>query len=435
MAPSLRNDLPLPEWKKLLAASGNRCAFPKCGRYLYIPGEDGRGDVAIARAAHIVGASRQGPRGDFEIGVDERDRRARNRVVLCPDHHDVVDQRSREFTVQVLRAMKVDHERKFLPPKEERFLSENVMETLRATIMPVVALPSGVMSATLANPQHCEGDIARAMRWPTDRCVTVPFIIREGRLHTFASLRVQDHPFAGLVRREEPHWTEAAHMWGDPEGHRRYVALLNKALTGHLGAQRIRYDREHHRYWFLPDGSRERRTVVYSSKQGRRLTKEVVRRRVRRSTGELKEWVHVAADLRFEHVAPESWVLAVRPEFQFTSDGQMPLSPKQQGSKSTRKKSHIYNEGYLDRVHFWVEFLGNGSNHMLVKAADQRIRVRCELQAPSVRWPGVPLDTRPYTPKRFDGGLLTLLEEAEVIEPFDSEGTWWGDNNGGDEVG
>jgi len=433
MASTTRTDLPLPEWKKLMAASGNQCAFPKCEKYLYIPGEDGNGDVTLAVAAHIVGASRQGPRGDFDIPAVERDRSARNRILLCPEHHIVVDQRPRQFTVQVLLAMKSVHEARFLPPPEKRFKAESVVETLRATVLPVELVPSVVMSLPLANPEQHEGDVARAMRWPHDRSVTVPFIIRENRIYTFANLPVSSHPFVGLVEREKPVTVAARELWADPEGHRRYVALLNKALTKHLGRMQIRYDPVHHRYWFLPEGTSETRTVQYSSKQGRNMRKDVVRRRIRRATGEAKEWVHVAGGLRFEHVATDSWVLAIRPEFQFTSDGKTPLAPKQQGSKSTRKKSHIYNEGYLDLVHFWVDFLSDETQHLLIKAGDQRIRIRCELEAPSVTWPGVPLDHRAYTPKAaMDGGLLDLIDQAEATEALEADEQWW--DEGDDEI-
>jgi hypothetical protein len=421
-------DLPLSEWKKLAYSSGNRCAFPKCGKYLYVPGEDGQGDLTLAEAAHIIGSSRQGPRGDIDIPASERDRSARNRILLCGEHHKYIDQRPRAFPVQVLRKIKEDHERRALPPIEERPQATSATETLRATVLPVVGLPSLVMSLPLQQQGMSEGDVARAMRWPPDRSVTVPFLVRDNRIYTFSNLMAPEHPFVDLVTQGHPERVEAEQLWNDPEGHRRYVALLNKALTKHLQGKRLRFDPEHRRYWFLPEGDREVRVVEYHTKQRRAMKKEVVRRRIRRATGEAKEWVHVAAGLRFDQVTKAGWVLTLRPEFQFTSDGRTPLSPKQQGAKSTRKKSHLYNEQYLDLVHFWVDFLANGSQYLVIKAADQRIRVLAELQPHPVSWPGVPEDYRPYTPKpSVDGGLLALLDEMEAAEQLDLDDSWFAD--------
>ena len=431
MASTTRRDLPLPEWKKLAQASGNRCAFPGCEKYLYIPGDDGKGDLTLGEAAHIIGSSRQGPRGDFDLSAEERDQSARNRILVCPDHHTVIDQRPRQFTVQVLLAMKAKHEAKYLPSKAESFPLEDITDTLRATFMPVLNLPSVVMSLPLANPTQDEGDIARSMRWPKDRSVVIPFIVREKRIYTFANLRVGSHPFVGLVAREEPEEIAAKGLWQDPEGHRRYVALLNKALTKHLGRFGIRYDRIHHRYWFQADREGSNRSVEYQSKQGRNMRRDVVRQRIRRSTGEGKEWYHLAAGIRFERMADEAWVLTIRPEFQYTSDGRRPLPPKQQGSKSTRRKSHIYNEQYLGLVHFWADVLGDETQHLTIKAGEQRIRIRCELFAPKIVWPGIPQDHRPYQPKTpLEGGLIELIEQAEAVAVLDGGDQWWEDEEG-----
>jgi hypothetical protein len=361
----------------------------------------------------------------LDLSDDDRDKSARNRMLLCTEHHNLVDKRPRAYPVLVLRKMKEDHEGKYLPPVEHSLAPVPVTETLRASLLPVVGIPSVVMGLPLANGELSEPEVARAMHWPADRSVTVPFIVRERRLYSFANLTVSPHPFEGLVNQERAEILPAKNMWENPEGHRRYVALLNKALTKHLGAQRVRFDPEHRRYWFMADLESESRVVRYRTKQGRSMDKEVVRRRIRRATSEAKEWVHVAAGLRFEHVAKDAWVLAIRPEFQFTSDGKTPLPPKQQGSKSTRKKSHIYNEQYLDSVHFWVDFLADGQEYLTIKAADQRIRVQTSLEPREVTWPGVPDDLRRYSPKpTTDGGLLALMTELEAADELHIEDRW-----------
>lgn len=138
------------------------------------------------------------------------------------------------------------------------------------------------------------------------------------------------------------------------EGHRLVFALLNRALGRHLGMQGVRFDREHQRYWFRANrdnetGETTKRAYRYDTKTGRSLSRPVVHR-ARRRRGEAKdEWYHEAARLRFERFGA-SWFLTVRPEFQITIDGVQPLPAHRIRRKITRKKSHIYNDGYLDRL-------------------------------------------------------------------------------------
>lgn len=268
--------------------------------------------------------------------------------------------------------------------------------------------------------------VARDVRWPVDRNVTIPFILRDNRLVTFADLSRSNHPFADVTARERAEVADARKTWADPEGHRRYVALLNKVLTKHLSRAGVRYDNEHRRYWFTAEPGPASRRVRYRTKQGRSWQRDVVRQRVRKSTGELKEWWHVAAGLRFERVASDSWVLTVRPEYQLTSDGATPLPGKQQGARTTRKKSRLYNEGYLDLLHFWREFLLADRPRLIINAADQRLIIDQDLVACTVAWPGVPGDHRGYAPRRADDDLFSAFEHAEAIEALElDESGWW----------
>jgi hypothetical protein len=85
------------------------CAFRGCGRSLIESGGQGDGDAIIGEIAHIVGASRQGPRGDEPFDDAERNKHT-NLILLCPTHHTIVDDQLRTYSVAVLRQMKADHE-------------------------------------------------------------------------------------------------------------------------------------------------------------------------------------------------------------------------------------------------------------------------------------------------------------------------------------
>ena len=64
--------------------------FPDCSIVLTTLSSDGSA-LNIGEAAHIISSARQGPRGTERIDDAERDRRASNRVLLCPKHHTLVD--------------------------------------------------------------------------------------------------------------------------------------------------------------------------------------------------------------------------------------------------------------------------------------------------------------------------------------------------------
>lgn len=436
MASASRSDLPLKEWKLLAFASGNRCAFPGCDRPLSIPAESGDDGVVTGVAAHIVGASRQGPRGDLELTDDERDKSSRNRILLCPEHHKLIDDRPRVYTVQALVTMKMTHERLYAPSKVVTNGNSLIDETLHASCLPISGLPSFVMSLPLRASGSSEGQVAQKVRWPKNPDVLIPFIVRDKRLYTFADLSHADNPFADVVEKSRPEVLDAKALWSDPEGHRRYVALLNKCMTKHLGRQGLRFDRDHHRHWFLASPGPAGRTVKYRSKGGRHQSRDVVRQRVRKATGEAKEWWHVAAGLRFERVGEPAWVLTIRPEYEITSDGITPLPPKVHSARSARRKSKLYNEGYLDLLRFWLEFLLKGQPRLTLLAADQRIVIEGNLATCRISWPGVKDDHRTYLSREIPDNLFTAFEQTEAEEQLSLDEAWWREdeheNDGGD---
>src|SRR5215211_6156641 len=89
--------------------SGNVCAFPGCDRRLVEPGTNTDDPAVLGEMAHIVGEKRRGPRGADEMPPSERNSHA-NLVLLCGDHHKLIDSQPNAYSVPVLRAMKSDHE-------------------------------------------------------------------------------------------------------------------------------------------------------------------------------------------------------------------------------------------------------------------------------------------------------------------------------------
>lgn len=148
---SVRTDIPLKQQKIAFAKSGNVCAFAKCDRPLVLPETAADAAAVLGEIAHIVGASRQGPRGDAELDAEARNR-ADNLIVLCPEHHAVIDAQPRTYSTTVLRQMKADHERRIAEAVGLRSSPSHtpihlVKETLYSTLLPITHIPSVVFAA------------------------------------------------------------------------------------------------------------------------------------------------------------------------------------------------------------------------------------------------------------------------------------------------
>ena len=91
--------------KKLFAVSGNKCAFPKCTTPLV----DISSKKVIGEICHIKAQEPGGPR--FDKNQSEEDRQSfDNLILLCPNHHVVVDSDPEAYTVERLTKLKSDHQ-------------------------------------------------------------------------------------------------------------------------------------------------------------------------------------------------------------------------------------------------------------------------------------------------------------------------------------
>jgi len=93
----------------LYQRSGNRCAFPGCSKELVYSGNGKDNHVVLSEVAHIVGQSVDGPRGNYPLEIKKRDGYD-NLILLCEEHHHIVDSQVNTYTVERLRQMKAEHE-------------------------------------------------------------------------------------------------------------------------------------------------------------------------------------------------------------------------------------------------------------------------------------------------------------------------------------
>lgn len=94
--------------KRLFARSGNRCAFPKCISPIV------QGNTVIGEICHIKAANQKGPRYDAQQSAIER-HGYDNLILLCANHHTVVDDDPTAYTVERLVKMKSEHENRITP--------------------------------------------------------------------------------------------------------------------------------------------------------------------------------------------------------------------------------------------------------------------------------------------------------------------------------
>lgn len=99
-APTRPSDATL---KKLFARSGNRCAYDRCTVEIVQSG------TIVGEVCHIKAASPSGPRYDPQQSPRQR-HGYDNLILLCRNHHVVVDDDPETYTVERLVRMKGDHE-------------------------------------------------------------------------------------------------------------------------------------------------------------------------------------------------------------------------------------------------------------------------------------------------------------------------------------
>jgi hypothetical protein len=106
--------------KRLFALSNNTCAFPRCNALIIA--ESG---TVTGKLCHIKAKKPSGPRYDLKQSDAERNA-ASNLILLCAQHHDIIDKEPHIYTVDILQEMKEVHEkkgRKGILPEDSIFAS------------------------------------------------------------------------------------------------------------------------------------------------------------------------------------------------------------------------------------------------------------------------------------------------------------------------
>jgi hypothetical protein len=379
--------------------------------------------VTLAQRAHIVGVGRQGPRSKAAPLSDDIDA-VENLLLLCGEHHRIVDNNPRVYSVEVLAKYKADHEVKMAPKKLRPVPPPLDTDTVDLSLLPVSDLPGVLWRAK--SQFRTAAEVGEHLPRSKGEQV-LPFVLLKGEIWAFHDLTDAKGPFKQVVDPKSAQQLDVA-MVLKSDDRNIYVWLLNGALRQSLIRRGVRFDRPHNRYYFLEDHEETTRRVAAKTKTGRaQSAKKVVRQEGEGTDHPRDIWWHLAAQLRFEQFAASSWGLTIRPEFHLTKDGREALEPWRVGRKVTKRKSRMYNEGYFDAVHFFRYFLLDGKARFTLKVGRQAIVIEGDFPSVDAKWPEI-------TDRRFDPvSMLDSDDEDDVLDAlaetlaFDDEDEWdWG---------
>lgn len=413
------------ETKLLCLQSGGICAFPNCGKSLIQEGTDLDDPVVTGEIAHIVAYEPGGPRGDASFPEEELNKHS-NLILLCGDHHKLIDSQLNTYSIPVLREMKKAHEarsRGLNQSEAPEPTASFIRDSLHSSLLAVSHLPAVVFSAPTDYNDRQEQQVKEQMQYPSDHWELTPFLLKEGRLYAFHDLREVNNPFHSVISKQDIQQIPAQMLWDSAEGKRRYQTLLNRALYKFTSRFNIRYDPEHHRYFFLADEDKKERSVVYRPLNQSQSKRSVAWAQKRKATGETKNfWIHLASSLKFYEVAPLQWCLSIRPERHLTSNGSTPLPSKQIGRRATRLKARMYNDLYLSEVHFWRDFLSQGKPQIVLNFGNQSAIIdTSQLLTFDIEWTGIAEDTKSFKNQVYTHDLFSLNEYLQALEGEDRD--------------
>ena len=95
--------------KMLWGRAAGRCSKPDCRIDLYEAETEADDPTLVGENCHVVAESDDGPRANPAMPQDERNSYA-NLILLCRNHHGVIDAQVGEYTVERLHQMKAEHE-------------------------------------------------------------------------------------------------------------------------------------------------------------------------------------------------------------------------------------------------------------------------------------------------------------------------------------
>jgi len=95
--------------KLLWGKAAGRCAFPECRIRLSQDKKTASDVFPFGEQAHIVGESDKAARGISLLTIEERNSYP-NLILLCPNHHRIIDNNPEDYPIEKLHMLKSQHE-------------------------------------------------------------------------------------------------------------------------------------------------------------------------------------------------------------------------------------------------------------------------------------------------------------------------------------
>jgi hypothetical protein len=351
-------------------------------------------------------------------------------MLLCQEHHQLIDSQEAVYTVDRLHAMKEAHERWVetqlgLGVDDPLVVAPPTTDILYSTLLPVDRMPRYVYAAD--TEARMANDVAPA----STPGVVTPFVHHGQRIWAFQNLRDADGPFARHIDRGTVERYDVRTWLGNPDQERLMQQLLNRVLNKLTGRRGLHLDKEHGRYYFPAEEEGTTRSVSYVPLNKPAATRKVVWQPTRKADGApRKYWLHRAVSLRFLLLDRNAgrWVLSLRPELHITSDGFVPYPSKAVGRRVTQKKSRVFNYDLLGELQFWRDYLSDSSARITLRFSDQQLLViSTSLVESLIQWPGIPAEyAKPFKNVHFVDDLFSWAEanpSPEADDPDDWDDT------------
>jgi len=134
----------------------------------------------MARFAHIVASSDNGPRGDPGFSIGDRDKYD-NLILLCSTCHDLVDGQPNTYTTVILRQWKTEHEA-WVRDSLEATMSQVTFKELEEVCSAIATVPSPRESdLTLTDPARkmAKNGLTESVRFLIDIGVARSSLVQE----------------------------------------------------------------------------------------------------------------------------------------------------------------------------------------------------------------------------------------------------------------
>ena len=375
--------------------------------------------------------SSDGPRGDHPLPLDKRDD-YENLILLCEEHHKIIDANSQSYSVEMLHEMKNAHE-KLIEEAVSRAVeirrtdrtipeSEYVTETVHSPLLPVVVMPKYVYLLSCEYSDRDERLVKERLRTHGNSEMH-PFIIRGGWIYCFQNPEDTNSAFHELQQGELIERLDVNDWIADPDAERQFQQLLNRALNKLTGRKGLNFDKTHKRYYFMPKAFGEPLSIQYKGMNQATAERSVVWQPITRKTGLPKNyWLHRAVQLRFMRTAEQAWVLSIRPGFHVSTDGHKRYPSENIGKRVNKKMIRMFNYEMLAEIHFWRDYLSDSKSHIIFPFGNQTLQLESSLLQTSVTWPGIPEEhSKSFANADYETDMFLQMELDDYNQGVDDE--------------